>query len=137
MIHMKTNVRTHLRKKRHGKAIVRHHRRTIRGRRAKIDISKKMPRMVVRAPNYPFDNTFTVLTPIHQQNLPHPISEDLAKARRAAKSQFRNEKEWNDLVTEEEAKRIYPAFFEGMEPVTYEYVVLGNKKVPAKKKILI
>ena len=132
MNNMKTHVKTHLRRKKHGKAIVRYHKRRIAGKRMKIDISKKMPKVILK--NIP-GRAFIVSTPVHIKNNPDEYGE-IGELRKEAKRQFRDEKSWDDMRAEEEARGIYPAFFESTEPTTIEYVVLGNK-IPVKAKRIV
>jgi hypothetical protein len=129
---VKTHVRTHLRRKKHGKAIVRYHKRRILGRRMKIDISKKQPNMILYPESGRGLTEFVVPTPSHLVW----DEGNASKLRKEAKKQFREGKWWNDQIAEEESTRTIPAFFDNSEPVSIEYVVLGNK-IPIKAKRII
>lgn len=130
---MKIHVRTHLRRKKHGKAIVRHHRRKIRIVRSKIDIKKKQPTIILYTrPGYPkLGRGLVVETPTHKEYKTGGIHTpaNVQRLRKEAKRQFREDKEWNDQDAESEI----PSFFESAEPVSIEYVFLK----PPKKKLIV
>lgn len=128
---MKTHVKTHLRRKKHGKSIVRHHNRRVKARRLSIDISKKQPKIVLYPAQGRGLKEFIVQTPIYPGGDDYEISD----LRKEAKKQFKENKNFNDLRFIEETPRIVPAFFENAEPVSFELVVLNNK--PVRKRMII